>query len=504
MNKINRKNINNLIGVSLFLMACISMFLIVRTAFGDDIWYDEVFSLNFAKKSFWDIVSLTAKDVHPPLYYFYLKIVTTLLSFLAPGMSFIVCAKMASVIPWMVIMILAVTIIRKKFGIITAGLFALLVSSMPQIGYYYVEVRMYAFALLLITISFMALIGIIDDSSKKVNWIVFFVAGILTAYTQYYALIGVIGLYIVLFVHQVINKNIKDKKIYVMAVLSIIMYVPWIPSLLNQMANVSESYWIQPLTLRSILGCVKYMFLPSGWGGIMIYAITALMICVTILVLVMFFIMKPSKRDMLIGMSGIIVLGTVILSGFVLSWLNRPIFVYRYMIPVLGVFYLSLAFMLGRVVSKYNFLVVLIIIYAVGGYYTTDAILNEENNKLEQSKNAMQALESIPEGSVIITNFDHVTALMDYYKENCDIYLYEGELDPLVEYMFNRHNQTMQRSQIENLVATNQNVYFFGSFNSRDEILEDWSSLGITSNEQASILIERYWINIWELKHDGI
>ena len=43
---------------------------------GDEIWFDEVFSVSIVKHSFSDIISFTAADVHPPLYYFILKCFT--------------------------------------------------------------------------------------------------------------------------------------------------------------------------------------------------------------------------------------------------------------------------------------------------------------------------------------------------------------------------------------------------------------------------------------------
>lgn len=496
----NRKNIDNLIGFSLYLMAGVVIFLIVRTALGDDIWYDEVYSLDFAKKSFSDIVSFTARDVHPPLYYFYLKIVTLFGGMIAPSVSYIVWGKFASFIPWVLLLILSVTKIRKRFGIITSGLFLLLITAMPQVGNYYIEIRMYSFALLLITTAFVALLGIIDNPSKQRNYIVFFLMGIMTAYTQYYALIGIIGLYIVFFIHLSINRSLKEKKIYIMAGASIALYIPWLPSFLNQVSNVSSNYWIQPLNLRSLLGCVKFMFLPSGWGGWQIYTITALMIIATLITYVLFFLGRPDRKEIIIALSGTIVLGTVILSGFVLSILGRPIFVYRYMIPVYGVFYLSLAFMLSKVIKRRSIMAVLIIIYAVGGYYSASAILSEENNKLLNEKSAMEAINAIPEGSVIITNFDHVTALMDYYRNDLEIYLYEGAPDPLIGDMFNKNNQSIQRDDIKPLVDEHDLVYFLGSFNTREDILNDWSTLGINYEELNSILIERYWINIYQLR----
>ena len=44
-----------------------------------------------------------------------------------------------------------------------------------------------------------------------------------------------------------------------------------------------------------------------------------------------------------------------------------------------------------------------------------------------------------------------------------------------------------------------RNVLFIGSFNSRDEIVDEWRKAGLTVEEQGSYLLERYWFNIYKV-----
>ncbi len=50
--------------------------LAIRVAFisQKNLWFDEVFSWHLSMTSFYDIIVRTANDIHPPLYYFTLKI----------------------------------------------------------------------------------------------------------------------------------------------------------------------------------------------------------------------------------------------------------------------------------------------------------------------------------------------------------------------------------------------------------------------------------------------
>ena len=44
--------------------------LYLSLIFNNNVWTDEIFSMNLFKAGFGEIVLETAKDVHPPLYYF--------------------------------------------------------------------------------------------------------------------------------------------------------------------------------------------------------------------------------------------------------------------------------------------------------------------------------------------------------------------------------------------------------------------------------------------------
>ena len=66
--------------------------------FNKSIWYDEVYSLNLVKGNFAQIVSGTAQDVHPPLYYLILKLGLLIGNGLF-GINVIYVAKFISIIP---------------------------------------------------------------------------------------------------------------------------------------------------------------------------------------------------------------------------------------------------------------------------------------------------------------------------------------------------------------------------------------------------------------------
>ena len=65
---------DEVLGILLFLLAACFLAVSVFLCFSDDIWYDELFTMGLAGQSFGELISVTARDVHPPLYYMIVKL----------------------------------------------------------------------------------------------------------------------------------------------------------------------------------------------------------------------------------------------------------------------------------------------------------------------------------------------------------------------------------------------------------------------------------------------
>ena len=500
----NSEKLKNYIGVALAFISFVIFTFLNRFAQGNDIWYDEVFSLSFAERGFGEIAALTSRDVHPPLYYFYLKVLSSAICSVFGQYSLIVAGKIASLIPWLFLFIIGITYIRSKFGMLTFGLFSLMVTVMPQLPSYYFEIRMYSLALLFITAEILISFHILShaDKSNNLSWILFFITGILTAYTQYYACIAIIGSYIAVFICLLFIKGTKKAanliRLLVSSILSVICYLPWLPVLDAQISNISGKYWIQPLSLRSIAGCVKFVVLPVVYFGKM-PEISAGLLLVSIAILVVLFIKKGKREDFTMTLCCLMPAVIVVVSGFILSALGTPIFVYRYLVPTLGGIWLLVALMAEKSIDK-KVLVFLLVPILLVGTLNLKGVLDEEGSKYYNIDHSYDVVLKLPKNSVIITNFDHVCAIMSYYRPDCSVLLYEGEIDKLLPDMLGNITDNVTDSDIQSLVKDNtQNVYFWGSFNSREEIVASWEKLGIKSELLENILIERYWINVYKL-----
>lgn len=552
-------------GVLFLILGILSFFVCLFQAFGQDIWFDEVFSVNFIQHSYKEIAVLTGKDVHPPLYYWYLKLFHDIGKVLVPAASSIVLCKLASMLPFVGIFVYTLTAIRKNFGLHVAGLFWFLVMTMPQISNYTVEIRMYSLALFFITAAFVhsceliqafslreVTSGVVSASGsgngengltkwwkRNKHWVLFWVYGIFTAYTQYYACVAVIAIYIAVFVFFAVmaykskaGKSVCDKvqvhheqsedwkaiqnevtiqeqnrisarngiwKVLLCAGVSILAYLPWLPFFLSQVQTVSSSYWIQPLTWKSIFGCMKYIFLPVSYAVKKNYVLACVMILIFGAAFLYSFLMKrkdAGERFFLLTGLWIAVFTTFV--GFVCSILNRPIFVYRYLIPCLGAMWLVAAVVLWDSVEK-NWGILLFVPFLLAGHSNMQGFYGEEHKKIVEMEATQSFLSDFPEDAVVLCNFDHVQAVTAcFLKDSNEIYLYGSNPEELIAELLPQCQGLEDITELPQLVQE-KDVYFFGSFNSREDLLKEWETEGIAYTEEGTYLLERYYFNVYHL-----
>ena len=588
-------------GILFLILGIFSFFLCLFQAFGQDIWYDEVFSVNFIQHSYREIAVLTGKDVHPPLYYWYLKLFHDIGKVLVPAASSIVLCKLASMLPFAGIFVYTLTAIRKNFGLHVAGLFWFLIMTMPQISNYTVEIRMYSLALFFITAAFVhscELIwafpagkisggevaagrgttgteavtgsgttagseataeqevtirtasgfgenGLTKCWKSNKHWILFWVYGILTAYTQYYACVAVIAIYIAVFVFFAVmgykskaGKSVCEKgqanrgqakerkiiqneaaiqtkaaiqeqnricarngiwKVLLCAGLSVLSYLPWLPFFFLQVRTVSGSYWIQPLTWKSIFGCMKYIFLPVSYAVKRNYVLACVMILIFGAAFLYSFLMKRRDvKERFFLVTGLWITVFTTLVGFVCSILNRPIFVYRYLIPCLGAMWLVAAVVVWDSVEK-NWGILLLVPFLLAGHSNMQGFYGEEHKKIVAMEATQSFLSDFPEDAVVLCNFDHVQAVTAcFLKDSNVIYLYGSNPEELITELLPQCRGLEDITELPQLVQE-KDVYFFGSFNSREDLLKEWETEGIAYTEEGTFLLERYYFNVYHL-----
>ncbi len=514
------------VGIIFFAISIVMLIISVYLCFSDDIWYDELFTMGFVSNGIGELISWTARDVHPPLYYIIVFCFVKMAGESPAGSIF--AAKFASVVPFFLCAFLSVTKVRKYYGFFTAGLFSFLVVSMPQLSACTVEVRMYGYALLFVVAGMLYAYEIVTAGGQKKAtvsengdlrcWIGLSVCAIAACYTHYFACVAAVMIYLYLGVCFCLKvrkreNNIKIFRNWLLSGITCSMcYLPWLIRVVTvQVKKVQESYWIAPVSLRTLGGCVEYALKPAFANELFNVVMAVFLFGVYALLVGNAFInrAKENKEQVSFALGCIHVLLGIIIFGMIASVLIKPVFIYRYMLPALGVFWLAFSILLNEWKHNKIVLIGLLIVLGITGVRNFRAFYGNEMWKKLQMEQAKQVLSQIEKEDILLYNFDQAQAVVSFYLNN-ESYLWYGQPEELIQEMYPQNHALVEEfsdeegiKKIKELLKTGKRVFFWGSGNARDEIRQKWEQKGIFTKEKASIMMERYWLNLYQLSDEA-
>lgn len=411
------KNKNVIIRISIIVYAIMLFLLNFIKIFDNNFWGDECFSLNLIEKGFSDIISGTAGDVHPPLYYLYLRVMVDILGSRPEVYHFV------SMIPYAVLLIVLLTYIYDKFGSLSAMLMVTLASIQPEAAGFNIEVRMYSMAALFTFIAFIGLYQILLDSTKRRGYLILIVFSLLAAYTHYFAMMGVALFYFALFI-LVVLKRLKVKQLLITYITTVIGYLPWFFKMVNTFLTTSEGHWQEEYP--TIMNGVSYFFTSES----RLYTRGMFLL---VMGLVAYFVISEIVRykkstgkislgqalsaDTLWSICGLGAALGLLLIGEAVCILITPAFLVRYLYPLVPVFWMSLCVCLSRIRwSKVVLAVLIVITIAVylPSYIESYRSDMQKNTECNETIEFME--EHISSADFIVTDTSHFSwAVFDHY-----------------------------------------------------------------------------------------
>lgn len=378
-------------------------------------WFDEGFSVSLIKHSYKDIWSLTAKDVHPPLYYYMLKIYSSL-----TGNS-ILNLRLFSAIPVFLTALVASFKVRRLWGDKVAILFIMLLLTTPITYYLTSEIRMYSWSMFFV---FMAFLYAYQSyvSQQKYPILLFAVFSLLAAYTHYYALITVACIYVICFVLFFINDKKKIPLLLISALLCIVVYAPWLINLINQVKTVTKDYWITSTWLDDIVEFIYPIYVLKDSGYSYLYSpIVEVLLPVVFLMFVLWRAWKSVNDKKKFYSALIIILAFLapIIIGGLYSVIFRPVFISRYMCCFISLYFLGFTLMLSMLDLSKKINVVLPVLFFLS-LFIFDAY--SLKNKVRLQTNRSITLDALVE--FVNEDIDDKTAFLyrDYFYYPLAIY----------------------------------------------------------------------------------
>lgn len=298
----------------------------------ENFWLDEYFSIHLADTIGWaEIPAYTATDVHPPLYYYILKLFVTVL-----GHSHIVY-RLASFAAYLLMLVLALVLFRPAFGRSAALLFLCLMGPNVTALRYGTEVRMYSWAMFFVLLFAFAAWKLVGGDTRRRWWATLTAAGLAAAYTHYYALIAVALVYLALLAYLLLARRSLLAGWGIAVGVSVACYLPWLLVVAQRlMEQASGAFWLSEVpeigeTIELITGDSL-----SGQASLLLLTACCL------LCLLLPGAVQESARRWLVAAGLLAAVGVPAL-GYAASALLHPLYLPRYFLPVVGLLWLAMA-----------------------------------------------------------------------------------------------------------------------------------------------------------------
>ena len=387
--------------------------------FNNNIWTDEGYTIDLLRncKTFQEVCNFTAEDVHPPLYYLILKIFTDRFGI------HLLLIKILSIVPMLLTMVLGATVIRKEFGFRTALFFILTLGTLPCTMEYAVQARMYTWAIFFVTLCGLEAYRTATQG-KLIGWLGYLLGGVGAAYTHYFAFVAVLWIYGFLFLYLLIRRRKQLLKWLATALLSLVIYLPWLTKMSAQIKGVSGSYWIPEIDGKVLLSYFPWIVNTN------LPYVTAVMTVVFVIALLLI-AYQIRKKKALDGKTAAALFGVgipilVVVTGVALSKLIRPIFIIRYIMPSIGLLCLFLAIAFSYLETKAWI--------AMGLFWAALGTVDYQKNYYDEyqatyTPQTEQFLKDhLGENDLVVYNYYGYDFIYEYYINRAQL-VYIGDVD---------------------------------------------------------------------------
>ena len=322
----------------------VSVCLVIVAGISGDIWVDETFSLGLARHGIKDLVSLTAQDTLPPLYYVLLRLAMILF----PNSVF--AAKIVSVVPVVLLLCAATAFFAKEYSYRSALLFNALLASTYSVLQYAVEIRMYSWSLLFCGLCAISSWYMIKTGSLKsfLAYVIFAECG---AYCHHWTAFGLALHFALVSVLCLVKDRKSLKNILIAASVGVALYLPWAFVVVRQVSRVVGNFWIPRITAKKFIEFILTVIPLLGIAKIAAIAFISwlFVLCATIV--------RKKELNGCYLLACLLTPFLLILCATVISLAVRPMFVSRYVLPMIAfvVFFIVLACEECRVNKKFVF-----------------------------------------------------------------------------------------------------------------------------------------------------
>lgn len=405
------------------------------------IWFDEAFGAYLVRFNVFELTRYTAFDVHPPFYYWLLKLWTELFGNTELGL------RSMSVFFGILTVVLAFLLALRLFGRKAAYLSLIFLVLSPLFLRYGQEARMYTVLTATVLMATYILVYAQEHAKKRWPWVVYGVLLAVGMLTQYFAALAWLSHWvwrclIVRSSGESWRKTWKKffTKQWVLAhIVAVAVFLPWLPWLLRQFADVQgNGFWIPPVTSATVPDFITNVLLftdfngTKGWLALAFYVVIAATVYLSVRVYKQ---LKDETKKYYLLVAAMVMTPMVLLIVLSMPPL-RPAFVDRYLMATVVFLPLLFGINLAFANCKKKWLLVafgaVIAGMMVVGIYNQMQIGNY-NKSTKQSNSTRQLLESIratsPDATILANTPWIFYEAIVYEKPNSPVYFAHESTD---------------------------------------------------------------------------
>jgi len=314
------------------------------------IWFDEAFSAYISQFSFWDIAKYTASDVHPPLYYWFLKIWSSL--FGTTELAY----RSLSILFAIVAIVAAFSLARKLFGRKVAWVSLLFLAISPMLVRYGDEARMYTLSAALVLLATHVMLRA-QETGRRSLWVWYGVLVSLGMWTHYFTALAWLAHWVWRLM-QVWCKGMPFKKLWkafftrewVLAyAVAVGLFLPWLPFMAFQLGVVQGGgFWIGPVGVDTPNNFLTNYFYYLEHGQVRSWLALAMLGVVTLVIVLLpraYKVLAKREKTSFFLVAALAFVPPVLLFLASLPPM-RSSFVERYLVPSMVVLSIFLALVL--------------------------------------------------------------------------------------------------------------------------------------------------------------
>jgi mannosyltransferase len=332
--------------IALVLFSTITLLNVTNAA----IWFDEAFSSYLIQFSFKDIFFYTATDVHPPLYYWALKLWTELFGTGEIGL------RTMSIFFAVATILVTFLLARRLFGRKVAITSLLFLALSPMLVRYADEARMYTMAAFIVVSATYALVRAVD-SGKRSWWVVYGILIGLGMWIHYFTALIWVSHWVwrAWYTFQK-SSSLKtaitvffSRNWIIAHIVGIAVFSPWIYFMVRQLGIVQAGgFWIGPVGVDTPVNFLTNVFYylehgqAQSWLALILITVCAVLI--SLIVRTYKSLNVPEKLNFMLIAAIAFVPGVLLFLASLPPL--RPSYVERYLIPAVVMLMVFLAIVL--------------------------------------------------------------------------------------------------------------------------------------------------------------